>query len=59
MVDKDKKGIEGAGLGLAIVKKILEVHESQIEVYSDSSSFTEFVFALDPMEKAFSKNNQN
>lgn len=59
MVDKDKKGIEGAGLGLAIVKKILEVHDSHIEVYSDSSSFTEFVFALDPMEKALSKNYQN
>ncbi|PZV87205.1 HAMP domain-containing protein [Algoriphagus aquaeductus] len=48
MVDKDKKGIEGAGLGLAIVKKILEVHDSQIKVFSDSSTYTEFVFELDP-----------
>ena len=49
MVDKDKKGIEGSGLGLAIVKKILEVHNSQIQVFSDSSTFTEFVFVLEPM----------
>ena len=49
MVDRDKKGIEGAGLGLAIVKKILEVHDSNIQVFSDSSTFTEFVFELDPM----------
>jgi signal transduction histidine kinase len=49
MVDRDKKGIEGSGLGLAIVKKILEVHDSTIQVFSDSSTFTEFVFELDPM----------
>ena len=50
MVDKEKKGIEGSGLGLAIVQKIMEIHDSNIKVISDSSSFTEFVFELDPME---------
>lgn len=50
MVDKEKKGIEGSGLGLAIVQKIMEIHDSTIKVISDSSSFTEFVFELDPME---------
>ncbi|WP_373496418.1 sensor histidine kinase [Aquiflexum sp.] len=48
MVDKDQKRIEGAGLGLAIVKKILEIHDSDIKVLSDSATFTEFVFELDP-----------
>lgn len=49
MVDRDKTGIEGSGLGLAIVKKILEIHNSNIQVFSDSATFTEFVFELDPM----------
>ncbi len=48
MIDKDQNGIEGSGLGLAIVKKILEVHDSNISVHSDSCSYTEFVFELDP-----------
>ncbi|MBK6266578.1 HAMP domain-containing histidine kinase [Marivirga sp. S37H4] len=48
MVDKEKNKIEGAGLGLAIVKKILEIHDSEIKIISDSSSFTEFVFELNP-----------
>ncbi|WP_194778343.1 sensor histidine kinase [Pararhodonellum marinum] len=52
MVDKDQKRIEGSGLGLAIVKKILEIHNSEIQVISDSASFTEFVFDLDPKEIA-------
>jgi signal transduction histidine kinase len=48
MVDKEKNRIQGAGLGLAIVRKILEAHQSNISVYSDSESYTEFVFELDP-----------
>ncbi|EAZ80841.1 sensor histidine kinase [Algoriphagus machipongonensis] len=46
MIDKERKGIEGSGLGLAIVKRILEVHGSQIEIESDSVSYTEFGFDL-------------
>lgn len=45
-VDKDFKGIEGAGLGLAIVRKILEIHGTQIQLSSDSESYTEFQFVL-------------
>lgn len=45
-VDKEFKGIEGSGLGLAIVKKILEIHGTQIQLTSDSESFTEFQFVL-------------
>ncbi|TDQ19493.1 signal transduction histidine kinase [Algoriphagus boseongensis] len=45
-VDKDYKGIEGSGLGLAIVKKILEIHGTQIQLESDSVSYTEFQFVL-------------
>lgn len=45
-VDKDYKGIEGSGLGLAIVKKILEIHGTQIQLESDSESYTEFQFVL-------------
>jgi len=47
-VDKEKNRIEGAGLGLAIVRKILEAHHTTIVVHSDSKSFTEFVFELEP-----------
>jgi signal transduction histidine kinase len=50
MVDKDKKKIQGTGLGLAIVKKILEIHGSQIQIQSDSSTYTEFIFELEPEE---------
>ncbi|MBN3583267.1 HAMP domain-containing protein [Algoriphagus aestuarii] len=46
MIDKERKGIEGSGLGLAIVKRILEVHGSEIEIESDSKSYTEFAFDL-------------
>lgn len=45
-VDKEYKGIEGSGLGLAIVKKILEIHQIQIQLTSDSKSFTEFKFVM-------------
>lgn len=46
MIDKERKGIEGSGLGLAIVKRILEVHGAEIEIASDSVSYTEFGFDL-------------
>ncbi len=45
-VDKEFKGIEGSGLGLAIVKKILEIHGTNIQIFSDSESYTEFHFIL-------------
>jgi signal transduction histidine kinase len=45
-VDKDFKGIEGSGLGLAIVRKILEIHGTQIQLSSDSETYTEFQFVL-------------
>lgn len=45
-VDKDHKGIGGSGLGLAIVKKILEIHGAEIQLMSDSESYTEFQFVL-------------
>jgi len=48
MVNKEKNKIDGAGLGLAIVKKILEIHESEIKIISDSETYTEFVFELNP-----------
>jgi len=42
MIDKEKKGIEGTGLGLAIVKRIIDIHEADISVLSDSASYTAF-----------------
>lgn len=46
MIDKDREGVEGSGLGLAIVKRILELHGSQIQIESDSKSYTAFRFEL-------------
>lgn len=37
---------QGAGLGLSIVKKILDLHGAIIDVYSDPSKGTRFVFQL-------------
>ena len=45
-VDKEKKGIEGTGLGLAIVKKILDIHDSDIQVKSVPNQKTSFSFEL-------------
>lgn len=45
-VDKEKTGIQGSGLGLAIVKKMLEVHESSINVESVEDQSTRFEFLL-------------
>lgn len=46
MVDKDKSGIEGTGLGLAIVKKIIDIHQTVINVNSKASGLTTFSFSL-------------
>ena len=46
MIDKEREGVEGSGLGLAIVKRILEAHNTEIHIESDSNSFTEFIFEL-------------
>jgi signal transduction histidine kinase len=40
------KGANSTGLGLAIVKKILDLHQSTIEVYSKSNQGTRFEFKL-------------
>lgn len=46
-VEKSRsKDSGGSGLGLAIVKKIVEAHESEIFVSSDSQKGTEFSFNL-------------
>jgi hypothetical protein len=37
---------EGAGLGLAITKRILELHDTTIEVQSDGRTGTRFTFSL-------------
>ena len=37
---------EGAGLGLAIVKKIMELHNSSIQVLSNPNEGTAFSFSL-------------
>ena len=43
---KTGKQKEGAGLGLAIVKKIVELHNSSINVFSKPDEGTTFVFSL-------------
>lgn len=43
---------KGAGLGLAIVKKILEIHESSIQVSSKLNEGAEFWFRLPAMKLA-------
>lgn len=43
--EKDKNS-RGAGLGLCIVKKILELHESAIQVNSKLGQGTKFIFSL-------------
>ena len=42
----EQRGGNGAGLGLAIVKRILELHESHIQVKSDKGQETVFSFTL-------------
>ena len=37
---------QSTGLGLAIVKKIMDLHNSQVEVYSQFGKGTTFVFEL-------------
>jgi len=43
---KGRNDEHGAGLGLAIVKKIIDLHESQIQVQSQYGKGTTFVFSL-------------
>ncbi|MCD6374933.1 MAG: hypothetical protein J7L94_05360 [Caldisericaceae bacterium] len=51
-VDKRRnRASEGSGLGLAIVKKIVEAHEQQISVQSDTQSGTIFSFQLPVWKK--------
>jgi signal transduction histidine kinase len=45
-LDKDQVPKKGMGLGLAIVKKILELHQSTIEVNSEPGKGTAFKFML-------------
>ncbi len=45
--ERSSKGLNtGAGLGLAIVKKIIELHESTVQVFSGPNEGTKFQFAL-------------
>jgi len=44
--DKQRTGSGGAGLGLAIVKRILELHNSVIQVSSDLGKGTTFSFRM-------------
>lgn len=44
--DRTERKSKGAGLGLAIVKKILELHDSSIQVQSRLSEGTAFIFSL-------------
>jgi len=47
MADKSRtKGGQGSGLGLAIAKKIMEAHDSKIEVSSKINEGTKFTFYL-------------
>lgn len=45
-VDEARSNKSGAGLGLAIVKSILELHGTEIEVYSTPGEGTVFIFNL-------------
>lgn len=45
-LDKDQSPKKGMGIGLAIVKKILELHQSSIEVASEPGKGTIFQFML-------------
>ena len=38
--------VSGTGLGLAIVKEIVELHEGQIEVHSETNHGSEFIVWL-------------
>lgn len=42
MLEKEKHKIDGSGLGLAIVKKIMDIHETHIEVDSQEDKHTTF-----------------
>jgi signal transduction histidine kinase len=46
---KGKKYSESTGLGLAIVKKIIDLHSSRINVFSQVGKGTSFVFSLPVM----------
>lgn len=54
----DSKNVQkkGMGIGLAIVKKIIELHQSTIEVFSEQGKGTVFTFAL-PLGKEISWTN--
>lgn len=46
-VDKSRTSLEGgSGLGLAIVKRILELHDTEIQVVSQPQQYTVFSFTL-------------
>jgi signal transduction histidine kinase len=45
-VEKDRSEAGSAGLGLAITKRILELHQSSIEVNSTLGAGTTFTFCL-------------
>ncbi len=42
------RNLEGTGLGLAIAKRIIELHDSYIDVRSERNISTTFSFSLPP-----------
>jgi signal transduction histidine kinase len=48
---KNKKYSESTGLGLAIVKKIIDLHSTRINVFSQVGKGTSFTFSL-PVKQA-------
>ena len=59
-VDKSRnRASGGSGLGLAIVKKIVEAHEQQISVQSDTQSGTVFSFKLPIWKKKVVSTTKN
>ena len=49
-LDKQDSTKKGMGIGLAIVKKILDLHQTSIEVTSEQGKGTAFKFLLPPVE---------